>query len=227
MHNSSWVRRTALAITAAGSIAAGCLPYTVGSTARPAPHGTIQQTGSLYGIPGGVESDDDSISVPLWGADAELRYGLDDYSDIGLRIPAASGAVVTYKRRLNGPSQADGAALAVMAGAGFVNFGEHAIGELTILASAHDRGRWTPYGGLRAMHVLPLSRYAVSDRPTAGGFFGVRLGTADFGISPEVGIYYDPSALGLRERRVLVVPAISVHGGKLLSLLSTIMRGMR
>lgn len=221
---SRHLRLAFIAVSLAGALATGCLPYTVGSTARPAARGEIQKTGTMYAIPGAYEDDADSLSLPQWGADGELRYGLDDYSDLGLRIPMGSGVVVNYKRRLDGPSESDGPALAVMAGGGFVNFGEHGLLELTLIASGHDRGTVTPYGGLRAMQVVPFSRYAVSDRPTLGGFVGLRLGRSDFGLSPEIGIYYDPSALELRERRVIIVPAVSIHGSELLSLVRDIIR---
>lgn len=220
-------RTDLLVLASVALLATSCLPYAVGSTARPTPRGELQQTGTFYAIPGGFENEADSLSTPLWGIDGELRYGLDDHSDIGLRIPSSSGAVLTYKRRLDGPSERDGAALAVMAGGGFVNFGEHAMMELTLLASGHDRGTITPYGGLRGMQVIPLSRYAVSDRPTLGGFLGLRIGRSDFGISPEVAVYHDRSALGLRERRVIIVPAISIHGRELMSLIGDIVRPFR
>ena len=211
--------RTTLALATAGFLLGGCLPYSVGSTARTAPVGKFEQTGTMYAIPGAMESEYDSVSVPLYGVDAEVRYGLDDYSDIGLRIPALSGAVITYKRRLDGSSESEGAAFAVMAGGGFVNFGEHGMFELSFLASGPDNGRVTPYGGVRGMQVIPLSRYAVSDHPTIGGFLGLRLGNTDFGISPEIGVYYDPSALELRQRQVIFVPSVSIHGERLMSAL--------
>lgn len=219
MRIASWIEKSAHILAAASLLLTGCLPYTVGSTARPAPKGELRQTGTLYAIPGALESEYDSVSVPMRGLDMEVRYGIDEYSDIGLRIPTFSGAVVNYKRRLDGPSNDPGVAFAVMAGAGFVNFGEHALGELTLLASGDDDRTLIPYGGIRAMHVLPLSRYAVSDHPTLGGFLGLRIGRADFGISPEIGVYYDPSALELRQRRWIIVPAVSVHGSELLNAL--------
>lgn len=222
----SFIGRLKTAAALACLLAASCLPYTVGSTARTAPRGVLERTGTFYALPGAVENDPDSISIPMYGADAEIRYGLDDRSDIGLRIPSLSGAVLTYKRRL-GDAAPEGVALAVMAGGGFVNMGEHGLAELTLLASGPDRGTWTPYAGVRGMHVMPLSRYAVSDRPTAGGFFGVRIGRADFGVSPEVAVYYDPSALDLRQRRVIVVPAISIHGEELLSAIGQALGALR
>ena len=219
MRITSSIEASARVLGVACLLLTGCLPYTVGSTARPASPGELRQTGTLYAIPGAFEREYDSVSVPMRGADIEVRYGLDDYSDIGLRIPSLSGAVVNYKRRLDGASEDPGAAFAVMAGAGFVNFGEHALGELTLLASGDDARTLVPYGGIRGMQVIPLSRYAVSDRPTLGGFLGIRIGSADFGISPEIGVYYDPSALELRERRWIIVPAVSIHGEDLLNAL--------
>ncbi len=223
MSTTQQIERLARAAATTVILLTGCLPYTVASTARPAARGEIQQTGTLYAIPGAVESEYDSLSVPMRGADIEIRYGLDDHSDIGIRIPSLSGAVVTYKRRLDGASEDPGMAVAVMTGAGFVNMGEHALGELTLIVSGDDRRSLVPYGGLRGMHVLPLSRHAVSDRPTAGVFLGLRIGDAEFGVSPEVAIYHDPSALRLREREWLIIPSVSIHGEKLMSVIESIM----
>ena len=95
------------------------------------------------------------------GTDLEIRHGIDDKSDLGFRSPAYSGAVFTYKRRLAGTSASESAAVSVMAGGGFVNWGEHAETELTLMASGGSGGIATPYGGLRIMQVFPLSRSAV------------------------------------------------------------------
>jgi hypothetical protein len=61
------------------------------------------------------------------------------------------------------------------------------------------------------MHVLPLNDIAVSDTPTLGLFGGVRLGSGRRGFSPELGIYYDRSALGLRSSNIIVVPSVTLH----------------
>lgn len=66
------------------------------------------------------------------------------------------------------------------------------------------------------MQVLPLAENAVSDSPTAGGLAGVRLGRRDFGVSLEIGVYYDRSALGIRSHDVIVVPAMTLHGQEFL-----------
>ena len=62
------------------------------------------------------------------------------------------------------------------------------------------------------MHVLPISSGAVSDTPTVGVFGGMRLriGTS-FSLSPELGVYHDQSALGLRDSDVILVPSITLH----------------
>ena len=50
------------------------------------------------------------------GSDLEMRYGLDDKSDLGFRVPSYSGAVFTYKRRFAGTSAPESAAMSVMVG---------------------------------------------------------------------------------------------------------------
>jgi len=101
---------------------------------------------------------------------------------------------------------------------GFVNWGNHAHFEATLIASGHQ-SLLTPYGGLRLAQVVPLSRSARSDSPTAGGFFGLRIGKEELGVSAEVGVFYDRSALGVRSSDVIVVPALVLHGEKLLNAL--------
>jgi len=194
----------------ASALATGCLPYTVGSTARTVPAGETVRTGIVYFIPDAVGLSGDSVSAPMRGTDVEVRYGLDDKSDLGFRVPAYSGAIVTYKRRVAGTPAPESAALSVMAGGGFVNWGQHGEAELTLLASGRDDVVATPYGGLRAMQVIPLGRTAVHDTPTAGGFVGVRLRFGDIDVSPELGVYYDRSALGIRSTSYILVPGVSL-----------------
>ena len=191
---------------------AGCIPLTVGSTAQPVPVGTTVHSMSMYVVPNSVHDSIDNRSYPRYGIDPEVRFGLDDRSDIGVRAPSFSGIVANYKRRLNGVSRAPGAATAVMVGGGLVNWGDHAHLEATLITSAEDNDRFTPYGGIRAMQVIPINKGAVHDSPTLGGFFGARIGTRTTGISPEIGVFYDHSALRLRKGNVLIVPAITIHG---------------
>jgi hypothetical protein len=189
----------------------GCLPYTVGTAAQTVPAGETTRTGIVYYIPDAIDLKHDSIAGPIRGTDLEIRYGLDDKSDLGFRVPAYSGAVFTYKRRLAGMSDPDSAAVAFMAGGGFVNWGEHAETELTFMASGRPVGDvLTPYGGLRIMQVIPMAHSAVHDTPTAGGYVGMRLHMGDMDVSPELGVYYDKSALGLRPTNYIIVPGVSL-----------------
>ena len=189
----------------------GCLPYTVGSTAQTVPEGETVRSSIVYYIPDAVDLNGDSVAAPMRGSDVELRYGLSEKSDLGFRVPGGSGAVFNYKRRFTRSAAPESSAVSIMAGGGFVNFGEHAETELTLLASGRQSSDvLTPYGGLRVMQVFPLSRTAVHDTPTAGGFIGMRLRLGDIDVSPEVGVYYDHSALGLRSRNYIVVPGVSV-----------------
>jgi hypothetical protein len=190
----------------------GCIPLTVGSTALPVPVGTTTHSTSVYVVPNSFDDSVDNRAFPRYGVDPEVRFGFDDHSDIGVRIPSFSGIVANYKRRLNGVSQAPGAATSIMVGGGLVNWGEHAHLEATLITSAADNNRFTPYGGIRAMQVIPINKGAVHDSPTLGGFFGARIGSLTAGISPELGIFYDHSALKIHKGNVLFVPSITVHG---------------
>ena len=192
--------------------ATGCIPLTVGSTAKPVPVGTTVHSTSAYFVPNSFDDSINHRSFPRYGVDYEVRFGFDDHSDIGVRVPSGSGIVANYKRRLNGVSEAPGPATSIMVGGGIVNWGEHAHLEATLITSAAESDRFTPYGGLRAMQVIPIDRGAVHDSPTLGGFLGARIGTLTAGISPEIGIFYDHSALHLHKGNVLFVPAITVHG---------------
>jgi hypothetical protein len=212
-------RHAAIAAAVVIGFPIACVPYTVGSTAQTVPRGEVRRAGTMYVIPNAVEVLGDSVSASLPGSDAEVRWGLTETTDLGLRIPSFSGAVLTAKHRLLGRAEPDAPALAVMGGAGFVNWGQHAHFELSLLASGRTNRSLTPYGGLRVMQVAPLSRGAVHDSPTAGGFFGLRIGDQVMGVSPEIGVFYDRSALGLREGRVIFVPALTVHGDALARIL--------
>jgi hypothetical protein len=190
----------------------GCLPYTVGTTARTVAPEETTRTFSHYFIPNAVEVLDDTVVGPLFGVDYEVRFGIDERSDVGIRLASSSGVVANYKRRLDRFDRPEEAGVALLTGAGIVNWGTHAHLEATLLASGRDSDRATVYGGLRVMQVVPISRGAVHDSPTAGGFLGVRIGSAERGFSPELGVFYDRSALDIRRGTVIFVPAVSLHG---------------
>src|SRR5258705_13860935 len=101
-----------------------------------------------------------------------------------------------------------------MGGGGFVNWGNHAHFEATLIASGHQ-SLLTPYGGLRLAQVVPLSRSARSDSPTAGGFFGIRIGKEELGGSAEGGGFFDPPPPCGRSPEVIVGPALVLHRGKI------------
>lgn len=204
-----FARCTAITTALTLALATGCLPYTVGSTAQTVPTGESRTAAIVYFIPDAIDLFGDSVAGAMRGTDLELRHGLDDKSDIGVRIPSYSGAVITYKRRLAGTSAPESPAVSIMAGGGFVNWGEHAEAELTLLASGREARIVTPYGGLRAMQVIPMARTAVHDTPTAGGFLGMRLRFGDIDVIPEIGVYYDRSALGVRSTNYIIVPGVS------------------
>lgn len=224
-----WLAATGLSLSAALT---GCIPYTVGATAAPVPKGQKTTTMSTWVLPSTMDTTFGQPSSQLM-VDMESRWGLDDRSDIGARI-VGLGFVVNYKRLLSGPSSIYD--VAVVPGFGIVNFGNHAYFETTLMASKRvktepkkSENGWTnqvlPYFGLRLMQVAPIDENAVHDRPTAGGFLGVRFGSRDFGVSPEIGVFYDHSALGLRRNDVIVVPSISVHGDELIATIRDLMRG--
>lgn len=191
-----------------------CVPYTVGTTAQTVPVGDTKSFSNIGLVIGGAPEFDSTrayLSQPVI-ADAEVRRGVTDDADIGLRVTSGSGIVVNYKQRRSGDAHPDSAAFATMIGAGFVNLGYHAIFEGTLLWSGRRVNELTTYGGLRAMQVIPLKRDAPEDSPSLGGFLGVRIGDSDSYIAPEIGVYYDRSALQNRKGNLLLIPSITLNG---------------
>lgn len=197
-------------------LAGACTPYAVSTSALPMARGEGQRTTTLGVVPGGAEFAGDSsgvgrerIAMPT--LDVEQRIGLDDRSDWGVRIPTASGVIVSYKRRLDGPTNRDTRATAIMVGGGFVNFAQHAHGEVTLITSGRESAAVVPYGGFRAIQVVPMSSTSVTDTPTIGAFAGIKAGGRGRGLSAELGVFYDRSALGLRSNNFVVVPSFALH----------------
>lgn len=193
-----------------------CIAYSVGTTARPVAKGDFQPNLVMYAMPNGVDNtgEDSLASEPelaYTSVDFEGRWGLSDHSDLGLRVPAGSGAIVNYKRLLNGPNDPNRMAVSSIVGAGIVNFANHAYVEAGLIASGRE-DNVIPYGGVRAMHVIPISSGAVRDTPTAGLFTGARFrATETLSFSPEIGFYYDKSALHLRNENYVIVPSLTIH----------------
>ncbi len=201
------------------TLAGACTPYAVSTTARPLARGERMRTTTLYVVPGGAQWSNDTTgrkeSLAMPGLDVEQRVGLDDRSDLGVRIPSMSGVIVSYKRRLDGPTVRDSRATALIVGAGFVNLGQHFHGDITLMTSGRESASAVPYGGIRVLQVLPLSTIAVHDKPTIGAFGGMRIGGRTSGFSAELGVFYDRSALGLRRSDLILVPSVAMHGGML------------
>ncbi|HEX7938616.1 MAG TPA: hypothetical protein VF483_06450 [Gemmatimonadaceae bacterium] len=220
-------RTAALALVAAAAPA--CIPYTVGTTAQPVAPGSSTTAMMMYVQP---SINYDTANHSPFNArsglvvDGEYRYGVDDKSDVGLRVIGLSGLVLNYKRLLSDTASA--LRFAVMPGAGIVNGGAHAYGEFTFIVSGHEPPSGirsgtgvpqvliVPYAGFRVSQVAPIAENAVHDQPTYGGFVGVRFGTTQFGVSPEIGVFHDHSALGVRRRDVVFVPAVVLHGNELI-----------
>lgn len=208
----SLIRRIAIASPVVLLSFNACIPYTVGSTARTVPvHETTRST-SWYYIPNAIKVPGDSISGPLAGSNLEYRHGVDPRSDFGLRL-MPGGAAVDFKRRLDSDMTGTRTAFAYIAGGGIVNGGEHFMLQGTFVVSGREDVPVVPYGGIRAIHVMPIAQGAVSDKPTIGVFGGVQLGDTHFTIRPELGVFYDHSALGLRQGDLIIVPAITLKRG--------------
>ena len=199
-----------LVLAVAPFLLTSCIAYSVGTTARPIPKGEFQPNLNVYFIPNGIEHEDGE-GLAYGTADFEARWGLSDKSDLALRVPGGNGAIVSYKRMLNAVNDPDRSAISAIGSTGIVNGGNHLYFDAGLIASGRE-DRHVPYGGIRAMVVAPLSSGAVSDDPSAGVFGGVRFRVGEnLSLSPELGIYYDNSALEMRERNIIFVPSISFH----------------
>jgi hypothetical protein len=202
---------------------AGCVPYAVGTTATPAPSRVVVPSATVQVASGQPDLDPDEGDpnaeprTTTFTLDNEARFGLDADSDAGVRLVGTSGVVATYKRRLV-DGGADGLSAAVLVGGGVVGLGSHGHLEATLVASYPARAQLVPYGGARLQHLLPLGDDAPAPDPAFGVFAGVRLGEADLGVSPELGLFYGPSD-ALFAGDWIIVPSVTVHGGRLLEAL--------
>jgi hypothetical protein len=198
-------------IIAASALSLGaCTPYAVHTTAQPLPEGEGAATTIMTVVPNGAQFDSSRSGVAMPSLDLDIRRGVSDRSDVGVRINASSGIIMTVKHRLDGRSAKPGAATALLAGAGFVNLGQHAHFEATLIRSGDADRDLVPYGGVRVIQVVPMSSTAVHDDPAAGAFGGVRIGAGSLALGMELGVFYDRSALHLRRDNLLVVPSISI-----------------
>jgi len=143
----------------------------------------------------------------------EARVGLDDRSDIGVRLLGLGSVTATYKRRLTGRVGTDeGSALLV--GAGVVGL-THFHLEATVVTAYPTGGPVVPYGGARVQHLVPFTEDALSPTPALGVFGGARFGWSDLSISPELGVFYSPSPTG-RDSDIIYAPSVTVRGDRLM-----------
>lgn len=189
-----------------------CTPYGVGMSANTLLPGEQSRALIWTVVPAGTLSARDSVRRSTPTLDYDFRAGMDNRTDFGIRVNNLSGVIGTYRRRLDATSGVDTRATAVLLGAGFVNGGQHAHLESTLMMSARESAAIMPYGGIRALQVIPMTPEADKDTPTIGAYGGARFGDRYFGMSLEVGVFYDRSVLGLRSRDVVVVPSLTIHG---------------
>ena len=209
------MRRLALsALLASGAALAGCaVPYNVGQTARTTPPGVVVPDATFqYASADRLRERDDGDGPAVLLSNG-VRLGLDEYSDIGLRV-VGLGAVVTYGRRLQGIPGSDAGTTLLAGGGILLGDGGHAHAEVSVVTSATPINEFVPYGGVRAQYLGPFG----SDNETAaalGVFGGLRFGEPDLAIAPEIGIFYSPSAR-FGESDWIVAPSVTVRGSGLL-----------
>lgn len=209
------LRPSALLVLLIGLVGCG-VPYSVGTTAATvAPRGVepsvVLQVAS-------AKRDLDRDEAPRAGGLSvgnEARLGLDDRSDIGVRLLGLGTVSATYKRRLTGDADGD-RGTALLVGGGIVGL-SHFHAEATLVGSpgpVDEAGRIVPYGGVRVQDLTPFADDALDTAPAVGVFVGSRFGWPDLAIAPEVGVFYSPSSLA-RDDDVIIVPSVTVRGDRL------------
>jgi len=201
------------ALLLALALSACAVPYNVGQTARTTPARTVQPDATFqYASHDRLREpgDDDG---PTFMMSNGVRLGLDDDSEVGLRL-VGPGAVVTYGRRLTGTPGSDAGTTLIAGGGILLGEGGHVHLEGSVVTSAEPLGEWAPYGGARAQLLGPFG----SNNETVGAvgvFGGVRLGEPDLAIFPELGVFYSPTG-GFGETDWIVAPSVTVRGDGLL-----------
>lgn len=206
-----------LALAALLASLAGCgVPYAVGSTPTTVAPREVEPSVVLQVA--SAKRDLDRDEAPRAGGLSvgnEARLGLDDRSDIGVRLLGLGTVAATYKRRLTGAAGGDRGA-ALLLGGGIVGLSHFHL-EGTLVASAgpvDPAGRVVPYGGVRVQDLTPFADDARDSSPAVGLFLGSRFGWPDLAIAPEIGVFYSPSDLA-RDDDVIVVPSVTVRGDRL------------
>ncbi len=165
---------------------AGCLPYTMGSTAATVEPHRVSRTLMMRRTERALSLKND---LDLLDIDAEFRTGIDERSDAGIRITSISGLTFSYKRRLLGERGAAG--LAAQGELGLLGMGEAGLAGVSAVASARESDFFTPYGGVRVLATAPFKSTTQSRPPAYGIFLGARVGSEFVGISPEFAFFHD------------------------------------
>ena len=186
-----------------------CLPYAMGSTAATTRPNELAASTIVSAVRLSDSSYTSSQRPSALMYDLEFRTGIDDRSDMGLRITSFTGVVGSYKRRLLGDETRGG--LAFQVEGGVVNTADHIMGGISLVGSGNEYALVSAFGGLRVLAVAPIVAGAVRDQATIGGFLGARLDFLNFNAFPEMGVFYDRSALNLRKTSVLFIPSISIR----------------
>ena len=195
---------------------AGCVPYTVGSTPATVAPREIEPSAVLQVASGrrDLDRDDEPGGTALMLGN-EARLGLDERSDVGVRLIGLGSLTASYKRRLTGPIEGD-AGTSLIVGAGVIG-ASHFHLEATVVASPgpiEGAPRVVPYGALRLQDLTPFSDDALDTPVALGLVVGGRFGWPDLGLSPEIGVFYSPSPLA-GDDDVIVVPSVTVRGDRL------------
>ena len=193
----------------------GCISYTVGMGAETTAPGETSSSTSLNVVPGTLKESGGTTPTRRPSVDTEIRYGLNPRTDIGFRLATYSGVIATWKRQITRPDSSrmieNRPRTSIMLGGGLINGGEHAAWEATLISS----GAWSTagqfYGAARATQAVAVTGTARRDDPVFGLAIGYLLGTRESSIGPELGVYYDRSALGVNTNRILVIPSIVVR----------------
>lgn len=197
------------------TLSSGCVSYTVGQGAETVAPYEKERGVSANMVP--ITLNDGVTDHPTYrpSLDAEFRYGVDERTDVGVRVTSVSGVMLSWKRQLTAADTSstpeNRVRTAIMLAGGVLNFAEHASFEATLITS----GAWStygqPYGAVRVMAVAPLNATARKDDPAGGIAFGFLFGDRQNSIGPELGVYYDRSTLGLNPHRIIVIPSLVVR----------------
>ncbi|MEM0963089.1 MAG: hypothetical protein AAGK21_11210 [Bacteroidota bacterium] len=194
----------------------GCVPYAVGTTPTTVAPRETEPSVVLQAVSArrDLDEDDEPSGAGLMVGN-EARLGLDERSDIGIRLIGLGSLTATYKRRLTGDLDSErGASLIV--GAGLIGT-SHLHIEGTLVASpgplANAR-QVVPYGGVRIQDLTPFADDALATTAAVGVFAGARFGWPDLAVSPELGVFYSPSPL-FRDDDLIIVPSVTVRGDRL------------